>query len=502
MKRHTFTFIIVTTLFLTLSAVLFKVSVLDHKVYTNAVINQRTGGIDVKKYRGLITDRNDIPLVDGRSYIYQLKQGADKQSYSEDDNEKKIVFNATNRYDDLSLSRHLIGYTDADDRGVSGLEKTFDTYLESEEKYRINTINDALDKSITEYGTRTKNANYVNDVNVRTTLNYHIQKIVETAMDKTDKNSSVVVLDIETFDIVAMASRPNFKQYDVTDYVKSNGTSLINRAVSGYNAGSVFKIITSAAALESGLADTDHDFLCCGFAETDGVRFNCLNTEGHGVLSMKRAFALSCNCCFLDLGIIMGGKSVCDMAKRFGFGRKILDVDIGECAGNIPEGELSKADSANISIGQGEILITPLQAANMVCIIANEGVVKKVNLIDAVVDEKGHIIEYLRKEEESRVISKSTADKIKEMMLEVTVDGTGMNALSPDIGYICGKTGSAETGWMGDDGELNTHAWFCGFYPYENPKYAMAVFVEDGHQGNTAAAPIFKEIAEGIENIY
>ena len=502
MKRHTFTFVIVATLFLMLSAVLFKVSVLDHKVYTSAVINQRMGGIDVKKYRGLITDRNDIPLVDGRSYIYQLKQGADKQSYSEDDNEKKIVFNATNRYDDLSLSRHLIGYTDADDRGVSGLEKTFDNYLQSDEKYRINTINDALDKSITEYGTRAKNANYVNDVNVRTTLDYHIQKIVETAMDKTDKNSSVVVLDVETFDIVAMASRPNFKQYDVTDYVKSNGTSLINRAVSGYNAGSIFKIITSAAALESDIADTDHDFLCCGFTETDGVRFNCLNTEGHGVLSMKRAFALSCNCCFLDLGIIMGGKRVCDMARRFGFGKKLLDIDMGESNGNIPEGMLSKADSANISIGQGSILITPLQAANMACIIANEGVAKKVNLVDAVVDEEGHIIEYLRNAEENRVISKSTADKIKDMMLEVTIDGTGTNALSSEIGFICGKTGSAETGWMGEDGELNTHAWFCGFYPFENPKYAMAVFVEDGHQGNSAAAPIFKEIAEGIENIY
>ena len=502
MKRHTFTFIIISALFFTLTGVLFKVSVLDHNTFTKAVINQRSGGVDVKEYRGLITDKNDIPFVDGRSYIYQLKQGEDKQSYSEDDNEKKVVFNATNRYDDLSLSRHMIGYTDAESKGVSGLEKTFEKYLKSNQKYRINTINDALDKSITEYGTRAKNADYVSDINVRTTLDYHIQKIVETAMEKSDKNSSVVVLDVNTFDVLAMASRPNFKQYDVTDYVKSEGTSLINRSVSEYNAGSIFKIITSAAALESDIADTDHDFLCCGFSETDGVRFNCLNTEGHGVLSMKKAFALSCNCCFLDLGIIMGGQSVCDMARRFGFGRKILDIDIGECSGNIPEGVLSKADAANISIGQGSILITPLQAANMACIIANGGISKKVNLVDAVVDEKGHIIEFLRKDEESRVISKSTADKIKEMMLEVTKNGTGTNAFAPEIGFICGKTGSAETGWIGDDGELNTHAWFCGFYPYENPEYAMAVFVEDGHQGNTAAAPIFKEIAEGIENIY
>lgn len=502
MKRHSFTFIIMSALFLTLSAVLFKISVINHTSFTNAVINQRAGGIDVKNYRGLITDRNDIPFVDGRSYIYQLKQGADKESYSEDDNEKKIVFNATDRYDDLSLARHTIGYTDTENTGVSGLEKTFDEYLKSDKKYRINTINDALHKSITEYGTRAKNADYVNDVNVRTTLDYHIQKLVEKAMDKSDKNSSVVVLDVKTFDVLAMASRPNFTQYDVTEYVKSDGTSLINRAVAQYNAGSIFKIITSAAAIERGLADIDHDFLCCGFSETDGVRFNCLNTEGHGVLSMKRAFALSCNCCFLDLGIIMGAEPVCDMARRFGFGRKILETDIGECAGNIPETEITKADAANISIGQGSILISPLQAANMACIIANGGVAKKVNIIDAIVDEEGHIIEYLRKEGETEVISRVTAEKIKEMMLEVTVDGTGMNAFAPDIGFICGKTGSAETGWVGDDGNLNTHAWFCGFYPYENPKYAMVVFVEDGHQGNAAAAPIFKEIAEGIENIY
>ncbi len=502
MKRYTFSFIIISALFLVLTGVLFKIAVLNHQAYTKAVINQRSGGVDVKKYRGLITDRYDIPFVDGRSYIYQLKQGEMKESYSEYDTGKKIVFNVTDRYDDLSLARHLIGYTDTENNGVSGLEKTFDDKLKSDEKYRIHTINDALRKTITEYGTRAKNADYVNDVNIRTTLDYHIQKIVEAAMDKSGKNSSVVVLDTESFDVLAMASRPNFEQYDVTEYVKSDGTSLINRAVAEYNAGSIFKIITAAAALETNTADIHHDFLCCGFSETEGARFNCLNTEGHGVLSMKMAFALSCNCCFLDLGIVMGAQPVCDMARRFGFGTRLIDTDIGELSGNIPGGDMSKSEAANIAIGQGSILITPLQAANMACIIANEGVSKKINLVDAITDEKGHIIEYLRKDGKSEVVSRETALKIKEMMLEVTVDGTGMNAFAPEIGYICGKTGSAETGWLGNDGKLNTHAWFCGFYPYENPRYAIAVLVEDGHQGNAAAAPIFKQIAEEIENIY
>ncbi len=481
---------------------LLKISVVNHKPYTEAAINQRMGGIDVKSYRGLITDINDIPFVDGRSYIYQLKQGADKKSYFEDDNHEKLEFNITDRYDDLSLARHLIGYTDAENNGVSGLEKAFDERLKCGEKYHIKTINDALDNSITEYGIMTQNAVYATDINIRTTLDYHIQKIVEDKMSMTDKNCVVVVLDVESFDVLAMASRPDFTQYDVTDYVKSDGTHLINRAVSSYNAGSIFKIVTAAAALESDTADVHHPFLCCGYSETDGVRFNCLNTEGHGVLTMNRAFALSCNCCFLDLGMIMGTEYVCDMARRFGFGKEILDIDIGESAGNIPKNETSKADAANIAIGQGSILITPLQAANMVGIIANGGVAKKVNIIDAVVDEEGHIIEQVRQSDEYEVISKETAGKIKDMMLEVTQNGTGLNAYSPDIGGICGKTGSAETGWMGDDGELNVHAWFCGFYPYEKPKYAMAVLVEDGHQGNASAAPIFKAIAQEIENIY
>jgi len=233
------------------------------------------------------------------------------------------------------------------------------------------------------------------------------------------------------------------------------------------------------------------------------MAFACHKTEGHGSLNFLQGFSQSCNPVFIHTGLNLGYNTIIRMAKRFGFGMSLELYDgMQQQSGNIPEKKYtSSREIANISIGQGEILVTPLQVVDMITAIANNGVRKKLNLVDAVVTNEGNIVKIIRREEDSRAISEEVAKKIQTMMHEATISGTGKNANLDEYGGAAGKTGSAETGWI-VNGETKVHAWFAGFFPVNQPKYAAVVFVENGRQGGTAAAPVFKEIGEKILDMY
>ncbi|UKI35539.1 MAG: hypothetical protein L6V93_15520 [Clostridiales bacterium] len=135
---------------------------------------------------------------------------------------------------------------------------------------------------------------------IQLTLDYHIQKSAENALDKCGKNGAAVVLDVESFDVLAMASRPDFDQNNVEKYIKNGGTELINRAVSEDNAGSIFKIVTAAAALENGaVGEKFYRFFCAGAENIDGIEFVCNKKEGHGELDFYSAFCKVVQCLFL-----------------------------------------------------------------------------------------------------------------------------------------------------------------------------------------------------------
>ena len=182
------------------------------------------------------------------------------------------------------------------------------------------------------------------------------------------------------------------------------------------------------------------------------------------------------------------------MAQRFGLGCRtgISEQGIAEAAGNLPDINAyhSRADIANIAIGQGAILATPVQVADLTATVANGGIRNKVNIVDSIVDEKGRIVEKIKVSEGRRIISKETSDRIKEMMEAVTLNGTGTEAVTGYWGGAGGKTGSAETG-----SKDVVHAWFTGYFPAAEPRYSVAVFAEDGRLGGRAAAPVFAAIA-------
>ena len=471
-----------------LSAAIFRICVFKNKSYSENVAMQRTESVVLKKHRGMFYDRNMHPLVDNSVKTYAINE-----------NNESINVDFTERYGKNALAAHLIGYTDSEGVGVSGLEKCFDKILKSDEVLKVNVITTATGELIENAGSGVVTGDTKTDA-VKLTIDSHIQRICENCLDKSGFDGAVVVMNIENSDILAMVSRPTYDRNKVFDYLNSNKSELVNRAISSYDAGSIFKIITSVAAIETGF--DEELYTCNGFLDIEGRIFNCHNELGHGDVNFEKAFLNSCNCAFYQMGVNIGAEKILETARKFGLGERILCYDaLSEMTGNIPEkSAYAVLESVNYSIGQGDILITPVQAANMVSIIAKGGIANCVNVAESIMDYRGTVKRSLREVSERRVVSYETAQKIQKCMRLAVTDGTAKGAES-EIVKIAGKTGTAQTGWI-KNGENFVHGWFCGYFPYDNPKYAMAVLAENGKSGGESAAPLFKEIAEEIIKFY
>lgn len=321
-------------------------------------------------------------------------------------------------------------------------------------------------------------------------------------MDRNNVRGAIVVEDVNSGDIVAMASKPDFDQNNVIQYLDSSGNELFNKAVASYNLGSIFKIIDAAVMFEV-KNRWEEPYLCTGSIWIGDREFKCYSYKdgGHGFVDLKGAFSLSCNTYFINAALGMEPASLIEMAGRFGLGNYtgIGGQGVDESSGNLPsiDAWFSGGDIANISIGQGEIMATPLQVADLVATIANGGVKNKVNIVDSIVDELDRKVKNIRQKSSKRIISKDVANRIKELMESVVTEGTGTMIDLEEYGGAAGKTGSAETGQY-EGGEKVVHAWFAGYFPRNNPRYSVAVLVENGKVGGKTAAPLFQEIAGEI----
>jgi peptidoglycan glycosyltransferase/penicillin-binding protein 2 len=289
-----------------------------------------------------------------------------------------------------------------------------------------------------------------------------------------------------------VAAAPSYDPARVEEYLDSSNEELLNKATQSlYPPGSIFKIIVAAAALESGAATEESTFYCNGYEEIGGVRINCSSEEGHGEISLRDAFAKSCNSAFIQIGTQLGGEAIREMAASFGVGRQVFQGEIEEKSGLLPEPrDVQGAGIGNLSIGQGKLLITPAQAARITAIIASGGLDRGLTLVKGTME--GGKTKYLRKPPERRVVSRKTADGIKALMIDAVDYGTANNLNIPGT-VVAGKTGSAEAAYRG---EMVVHGWFTGFFPAEAPRYVVTVFVEQGGSGRSSAVPLFRQMAE------
>ncbi len=400
------------------------------------------------------------------------------------------------RYSNSSLASHLLGYVNYDNVGVAGLEYLFDDFLQqnTNEKsitVQVNALNHAVDM-----GEISEQNSKQHPENITLTIDKRIQTIAETAANNGMERGSVVVLEVETGEIKAMVSRPNFDPNDIATAIEQNNTALINRAVTPYAVGSIYKPVIAAAALSSGYS-SDTSIECVGSVEIDGVTYSCNNNQAHGEVDMQKAMEVSCNVYFIELGFKTGQNAVYNTASSLGLGSIInLYDNYGFVSGNLPTTKQleNQSEFANHCFGQGKLLASPLAVAAYTLCFANDGIYKDVSVIKQVGDK------VLGENEGRRVVSSETATEIKQAMIQVVESGTGTLG-KPDGFSAAGKTGTAETGAINQDGSAGVVGWYTGFFPAENPKYVVTVMVENEGYGYSSAGPVFKEIANNLDLI-
>lgn len=421
-------------------------------------------------------------------------------------NIKGISFiNSLGRYNTDTKAKHLLGYLNKVDKvGSDGLEKLFEKTLNYGQEDKIAVITDGSNDLLAGLGYRIiKDDERKNrKLDIKLTLDYHIQDIIEKALDSRNLTGAIVVEDVNTGDIVGICSKPDFDPNDIEKYLTNNKRPLFNRAVAQYNMGSVFKLVDLAAIFEL-QPDYNMVFSCPGYIQIGDTEFKCSSYEtgGHGTVDIYTALSKSCNAYFINMSLDIGADPILNMSKSLGLGdnTNLTRQGIGEAKGIIPvKADLQNpGDIANMCIGQGQIMATPVQVADMIATIANGGIKNNINILDSIVNSSGNKVRDLRLTSQQRVLSKATSDRIRALMEGVVSDGTGKKANMDQYGGAGGKTGSAETGQY-IDGEKVIHAWFAGYFPAAKPKYSVAVFIEGGKSGGEAAAPIFAEIGSEI----
>lgn len=402
----------------------------------------------------------------------------------------KIYDNAVSSF----YPSQLIGYTDMENHGVSGIEAAYDELLFTDESvdavFAVDTLGNVLDGIECEI---------LGDIShyksgVALTLDSDIQKATEKAMQGVTCGAAVVS-EIGSGKIRAMVSNPNFEIENVAEYLESENSPLVNRALSAYNVGSAFKPCVAAALLENG--SPNYSIYCSGLAEIDGHKFSCHNKSGHKWMNLCDALTQSCNVFFYNISSVLGADQIYNTASLFGFGKEIDLGGIKTAAGSLTARDKLKSSAtalANLSIGQGELLLSPVSIIPLYEAIANGGVYYMPTVIEGTVN-KGVLTEN-KQNAPTRALSQNTADILKNYLINVVENGTG-KAAKPTLCTAAGKTATAETGWR-KNGEMIQNSWFCGFFPADNPKYVVSVIIEDEKANGTAGAPIFKKIVDEI----
>lgn len=413
------------------------------------------------------------------------------------------IITVSNRYSSPQLLAHLIGDASSDETIRSGLEKSFYDFLNTDASMKIKYHVDAQGRMLQGDLGQIITHNYDSKRGVQLTIDQKIQAICEQAVDEATnfKKGAVVVLDVQTSEIRAMLSRPNIDLNHLAASMASADSPFLNRALSAYTVGSVFKLAVASVALENGLSGFTHN--CTGSIQIGSLTFNCHKLEGHGNMDFENAIGQSCNPYFIALGQQLGGTLLLNRATDFGFGQSAeLANGLISAAGTLPTiREVNeRGNLANFSFGQGALTATPLQIANMIACIANDGVYHTPSLVLKQLGDKGEVLDEQAPSGGKEVIDTNTAKQIQQYMISVVESGSGRIA-APSQGGAGGKTATAETGWMKESGEEVLHVWFAGFYPAETPKYAIVVMNEDGNSGAIDCGPIFKQIADGIAGL-
>lgn len=408
------------------------------------------------------------------------------------------VYRVPQRYSDRGIATHLVGYC-GNNGGETGIEKAYDEWLsEASGKIsvtcRINASGRSLDGARQEITDTTSNSNR----GVMLTVDSHIQNIAETSAARYMDCGAVVVMDVNSGEIRAMVSLPNYDRNNIAAVLNDENSPLVNRAISAYNAGSVFKPVVAAAALEAGFNPYE-EYECTGTVQIGDITMGCINHKAHNTVTLREAISHSCNTYFINASSETGSEKILSMAQDLGFGSSTeLAPEYKTASGVLPSLQSleSPAALANFSFGQGKLTVTPIQVASMFAAIARGGEYVEPSVVKGLTDENLNIISTPKKAASHTAMSGDTARILGECLREAVLNGTAKAGASDKV-TSAAKTGTAETGII-KNGKAINQAWYAGYFPYEDPKYVCVVLAEGGTSGGSSAGPIFKEIAERI----
>lgn len=398
------------------------------------------------------------------------------------------------------LASHILGIVGRDNVGLEGLENKYDKELAGVPG-RIITEKDATGREIPQalhdYEPPVPGNNVV--LTIDETIQYFAERELDAIVSQYNPvGATILVMEPKTGEILAMGSRPDF---DPAKYNEFPAESRRNGAIQlNYEPGSVFKIVTSAAALEEGIVTPNSSFYDPGYIVVGDRRVKCWRyPRSHGAETFTQVVQNSCNPGFVKVGLDMGKEKFYKYINAFGFGAKTGVNLAGEAAGIIiPEKKVTPINLATISIGQS-ISVTPLQMITAMSAVANDGVLMKPQIVKEIRDSKGKVIKKIQPEQVRPVVSKSTAVQLRGILESVVSEGTGNRAYLE--GYrVAGKTGTAQKAGKGGYVQGKYIASFGGFAPADDPKIAILVVIDEPrtyeHQGGVIAAPAFKNIAK------
>lgn len=436
-------------------------------------------------------------------------------------------------YPQGELAAHIIGYSGSvgklptgpinfndplweESEGRAGFEKLFNTQLTGDPGMKRLLFDEAGNKVLEEQVKRPRPGG-----TLVTTLDLGWQKLAEETLRKGCRRGAFVVIDVVTGEVLVMASRPAFdlnsfvpgiNEVDFKALEEDPSQPLFGRAFqSAYPPASAYKPIVALAALNNGTVTATSEIYCPAAISIGRTVFKNWSKTPEGSINVKRAIARSCNTWFYQVGIDVGPSAFLNLSRRLGFGERTGLPLIGESPGLVPSDEwmmknekrrILDGDTANLSIGQGSLLASPLQVAQAMAGIANGGALPKLQLIRQVQDTRGRVVQAAIPQRKNLLgVDEKSVQTVQDGMKAVVSGGggTGQNA---QLSYttLCGKTGTAQWGPSTKNQRL---AWFAGFLPRNNPRYAFAVLYEGrpGEQvsGGRMAAPMVKRFFEGIK---
>ena len=322
------------------------------------------------------------------------------------------------------------------------------------------------------------------------TVHMAVQEVAARALG--NQKGAVVALDPRTGAVLAMVSYPRYDPNELEQVWKTlsvdEGRPLLNRVTQGlYPPGSVFKTIVAAAALETGEVTPATSFDDTGTFTAGGYVVSNYDDQVYGAHDFTRAFASSINTTFAKLGVEMGADTLAGYASGFGFGER-PPWDMGGADSRFPDpGDMDDAHVAQAAFGQGEVLASPLEMALVTAAVANGGKMMKPYIVGAVKDANGKVLRDADPEVWLQPISSETAATMRTLMVAVVNSGTGTAAALKGV-QVAGKTGTAEVA------DAESHAWFAGFAPAEDPSVVVVVLVENAGTGGRVAAPIARKV--------